>query len=119
MKSPIHNLALIQRNPIDHRVDVKSSLQIIAKELLAMADEEKRIRNSRRYKAAIRRAFKAFGTNRLPSIPLVMLALAELKAKPDNFEHLRSELEQHIRFNRGGYLRTIPGKAGGVELAHP
>lgn len=119
MTSPIHNLSLIQRNPTDQRIDVKSTLQVIARELISLSDNEKRIRSNRRYKAAIRRTFKKYKAQFIPMPTLVVVVLQELNVKPGDFERLHSEVEQHIRFNRGGYLRTVPGKGGGVELVKP
>ncbi len=121
MQSPIRNLSLIQRNPGSQRIDIKSTLQVIAKELIVWSEEEKRIRTSRRYKRAIRRVFQRDGLKRAPKAYLVAAVLRDLKIKYEDYKRIRSELEQHIDFNRrtGGYLVIKPGFAGGVELLKP
>lgn len=112
----IRDLSLIERHPSTQEIDVQASLQAFAKELLALKDAEKAIRNNRRYRSAIRRIFAETKYARIPSPVLIQLAARHLKATPANYAKMVQELGLHIRYNRGGYLRTVPGKAGGVEL---
>src|SRR5262249_6182142 len=111
MQSPIRNLSLGQRNPNDQRIDIKSTLQVIAKELIVWSEEEKRIRTSRRYKRAIRRAFQRDGLKRMPKAYLMAIVLRDLKVKYEDYKNAKKELEQHIDSNRrsGGYLVIKPG----------
>ncbi len=117
MSSPIRDLPLIARNNHNQVIDIKATMQAFAKELISWADEEKAIRTKRKYREAIRGVFKRYdkGT-RIPTLVLVMITMQDLQVSPDNFHKLQKELELHIKFNRGGYLRTVPGKGGGVEL---
>jgi hypothetical protein len=115
----IRDLNLITRKPGSLKIDVQGTLQAFAKELIAWKDEEKRIRTSRRYKAAIRRIFKRFDYRRIPSPALIALCIQDMNVRVDDYQLVKDELEKHIRFNRGGYLRTVPGKAGGIELTKP
>jgi DNA-binding IscR family transcriptional regulator len=48
-----------------------------------------------------------------------MIAMQDMQVTPSNFQKLQRELELHIKLNRGGYLRTVAGKGGGVELTKP
>lgn len=120
MPSPIRDLSLIERNRYNQIIDIKSTLQAFAKELISLADEEKAIRTKRKYREAIRGVFKRHdkGT-RIPTMVLVMITMQDLQVTPENFHKLQKELELHIKFNRGGYLRTVAGKGGGVELTKP
>lgn len=113
----IRDLHLIARKP-NRELDIQGTLQAFAKELLAWKDEEKKIRSNRRFKTAIKAVFKK-GYARVPMQALIALAMQHLNFKPEDYRKLSLELEQHIKFNRGGYLRTVPGKAGGVELTKP
>jgi hypothetical protein len=120
MASPIRDLTLIQRNPATRRLDVKATMQAFAKELISWADEENAIRSKRKYRSAIRAAFKSqAGYKRIPSTPLIMMVMRDMQVTPENWLKVQRELELHIKLNRGGYLRTVPGKAGGVELTKP
>lgn len=112
----IRDLSLIERNPTTQEIDVQSTLQAFAKELLTLKDQEKAIRNNRRYRSTIRKVFADTKFPRIPSAVLVQLAARHLNVTPTNYPQVIRELELHIRYNRGGYLRTVPGKAGGVEL---
>lgn len=114
----IRDLHLISRKP-NQELDIQGTLQAFAKELIAWKDEEKRIRTNRRYKAAIRRVFKRFSYHRIPTRALIAMVIQTMNAKADEYQRINNELEQHIRFNRGGYLRSVPGKAGGIELTKP
>lgn len=114
----IRELSLIQRKP-SQEIDIQGTLQAFAEELIAWKDEERRIRSHRRYKAVIRRIFKRFDYRRIPNHALIVLAIQEMDTKVDDFARIKDELAQHIKLNRGGYLRTVPGKAGGVELTKP
>jgi hypothetical protein len=115
----IHELSLIERNPTTQEIDFKSTLQAFTKELLLLKDQEKKIRSNRRYKSAIRKVFTETQINRIPTPYLVQMAAMKLKIKPEQYGKTTNELELHIRYNRGGYLRTLPGKTGGVELTKP
>ena len=115
----IRQLSLIERKP-NQEIDVQTSLQAIAKELIAWRDEERRIRSSRRYKAAIRRVFRSFNTYfPVPHQMLIPLVLDSMRVQPESWKRVYDEVVLHIHLNRGGYLRTVPGKAGGVELTKP
>lgn len=106
MPAPIHQL--IQRNPGTKEIDVQLSLHVFAKELIAKRDEERRIRNSRRYRNAIRAVFKDRGGVPLTRVELVRGAYAKLRVKPRDSSQILSELWDHINFNRdAGYLRKI------------
>lgn len=115
----IRELSLIERNPATQEIDFKSTLQAFAKELLLLKDQEKKIRNSRRYRSAIRKVFSENQVNRIPTAYLVQMAAMKMKLKPDQYGQVIKELELHIHYNRGDYLRTVPGKNGGVELTKP
>lgn len=120
MPSPIRDLPLIQRNPATRRLDVKATMQAFAKELISWADEENAIRLRRKYRESIRRTFKEYDTSpRIPIQALVVLVMRDLKVTPENWYAIQRELELHIKLNRGGYLRTVPGNGGGVELTKP
>lgn len=116
MPSPIHQF--IQRNPGTKEIDVRLSLHIIAKELIAARDEERRIRTSRRYRNAVRAVLKEHGKPFLQRGELTQLVVKRLKSKPNDKDKLLAEVWDHIQFNRqGSYLRWTPGK--GVELIKP
>lgn len=120
MLSPIRDLPLIQRDPATRRLDVKATMQAFAKELISWADEEKAIRLKRKYRESIRRIFKEYpGYPRIPGPSLIVLVARDLKVTPENWNRTQRELELHIKLNRGGYLRTVPGNGGGVELTKP
>jgi hypothetical protein len=120
MASPIRDLPLIQRNPATRRLDVKATMQAFAMELISWADEENAIRIKRKYREAIRGVFKRYDkATRIPSMTLIMIAMQDMQVTPSNFQKLQRELELHIKLNRGGYLRTVAGKGGGVELTKP
>lgn len=121
MSSLIRDLPLIVRNKHNQVIDIKATMQAFAEELISWADEEKAIRTNRKYRQAIRGVLKrfAYDKSRIPVHALVMMAMQDLQLTPENFHKLQRELEMHIKFNRGGYLRTVPGKGGGVELIRP
>lgn len=120
MSSPIRDLPLIQRNPATRRLDVKATMQAFAMELISWADEEDAIRRKRKYREAIRGVFKRYDKGqRIPSNVLIMIAMQDMQVTPENFHKLQRELELHLKLNRGGYLRTVAGKGGGVELTKP
>jgi len=105
MPAPIHQL--IQRNPGTKEIDVQLSLHIFAKELIAKRDEERRIRNSRRYRNAIRAVFKDRGGVPLSRAELVRGAYAKLRVKASESNKILEELWNHVTVNRdAGYLRV-------------
>lgn len=114
----IRNLPLIQRNHSSNELDVKATLQVFAEQLFAWAEEEKRIKKSRKYRDAIRKVLYArpIGT-RIVTPALIAMALQKMRGvTPANYGKLEKELELHIRLNHGTYLRTVKGQGGGVEL---
>jgi len=115
----IRKLDIIQRKG-NRSIDIQATMQEFAKELISWSDEEKAIRTNRRYREAVRRAFARFpGVKRIPIPALVVTALQNMKFDARDYKRMRIEMEKHISFNRGGYLRTVPGKGGGVELTKP
>lgn len=116
MPSPIHHL--IQRNPGTKEIDVRLSLHIIAKELIGLRDEERRIRTSRRYRNAVRAVLQEHGNPFLQRGELTQLVVKRLRFKAADKGRLLAEVWDHIQFNRqGSYLRWTSGK--GVELVKP
>ena len=114
----IRNLPLIQRKPSSNELDVKTTLQVFAEQLFAWADEEKKIKQSRKYRDAIRSTFTNFKAGTRIRVPvLVAMVLQKMRGvNPTNYGKLEKELELHIRLNSGVYLRTVTGRGGGVEL---
>lgn len=114
----ILNPDLIQRKPGTREIDVQVSMHAFAKELIALKDEERRVRGNRRYRHAIRSALKSNENGLLSRGELVRSALTKMRLKNTEKDSILSELWEHISLNiHGGYLRMIPGK--GVELVKP
>lgn len=108
----------LQRRPDTQEIDVKVTLQAFAKELIAQRDAERKIRNNRRYRNAIRAVFARFAEGTRINMPaLVALTMQHLDTKAQEYREVNEELQDHIRFNRTGYLRIYKGKAGGIGLA--
>lgn len=103
MPAPIHQL--IQRDPGTKEIDIKLSLHVFAKELIAKRDEERRIHNSRRYRNAVRAAFKDNGGLALTRAELVRKAYDKLRVKAADSTKTLDELWDHVTYNRDhGYL---------------
>lgn len=108
------------RKRLTQEIDVKATLQAYAEELIKLSDTEKAVRNSRRFKRIIRAIFARFDKGQRITTPaLLVMACQALKATTDNYEDLYRQLEQHLRLNRGRYLRIVSGSGGGVELIRP
>ena len=110
------------RKSFSQEIDVKATLHVYAEKLIRLADQEKAIRSSRRYRRAILLAFKdakAKKANRVMMVVLASMAATHLNATSENYRALVEEIQQHIRLNRGRYLRIVQGNNGGVELIRP
>lgn len=108
------------RKAFTQEIDVKATLQAYAESLIKQADQEKAIRNNRRYKQAIRKTFAIFPkSERITIRVLAVFVLQSISVKPEQYSRLMQEVIQHIKLNRGRYLRVIPGPDGGVELTRP
>ena len=115
MPSPIHQL--IHRKPGSKEIDVQLSLHVFAKELIAKRDEERRIRNSRRYRNAVRAVFKDRGDVPLTRAELVRGAYAKLRVKVSEATKTLDDLWNHVTINReAGYLRMA---GQGMVLKQP
>lgn len=96
---------LIQRKSGSKEIDVKLSLHVFAKELIARREEERKVRNSRRYRSAVRAVFKDNGGLALVRAELVRRAYDKLRVKSDDSTKTLNELWDHVTYNREhGYL---------------
>lgn len=105
MPSPIRDQPFVQRKPDNKEIDVQASLRVIAKELFAQRDEEKRVRQSRRYRNAVRAVLQANNNLPMTRAQLVRGAIARLRVKAADHNKTLDELWDHITHNRQrGYL---------------
>ena len=107
MPSPIQQL--IQRKPGGAReIDVQLSLHLIAKELIALRDEERRVRNNRRFRKAVQAVFQANGGLPLTRAEVVRGAYDRLRVKKADATKVLDDLWNHVTLNRdNGYLKSF------------
>jgi len=105
MPAPIRDLAFVQRKPSTKEIDVQASLHAFAKDLITQRDAERKIRNNRRYRIAVRAVLEANGNMPLSRAALVRSAITKLRVKEGERAKTLDELWEHITFNRQhGYL---------------
>lgn len=118
----------LQRRPDTQEIDIKGSLHVFAQGVIALKQEEARLRNIRRYKAAVLKTFDEGHGFRIKGYydgqlffhlnPLVVSVVNKLRHKKEELPRLYDEVERHILLNNKRYLRVHQLKSFGDSIIH-
>lgn len=107
----------LQRRPDTQEIDVKGSLNTFAHQLIALKDEENKLRKNRRYKTAVLKVFKEGHGFKIKGYydgalffhlkPLVGSVVRKLRHKKEDANRLWDEVERHILLSNKRYLRVV------------
>ncbi len=107
----------LQRRPDTQEIDVKSSLNTFAHAVIALKEEEGKLRKNRRYKSAVLKAFKESQGFKIKGYydgemfyhlkPLVSSVVRKLRHKKEDALRIWDEVERHILLNNKRYLRVV------------